>query len=137
MKKITLIFLSFILSLSNVYSQNGHKSPFRNFSAGRKLLMRIDTSVRNVHYDNKFPNQPNVSFNYLPDVNIFNIDIYFSETDRIENYRYSILEDEKPILVNQSFNRAQLKDVKMPEPYKYTSLGIFQIKGKDYYHSLI
>ncbi|SFG31823.1 hypothetical protein SAMN05421739_102140 [Pontibacter chinhatensis] len=93
--------------------------------------MCVDSSAKNVFYNEIFPNQPRTSFNYLPEVNNVSIQIYFRKTDSVQHYRYTILEDDKPLVVNQSIDQAQLKDVDRPdEVFRSTTLGIFPIKGK-------
>ncbi|SIQ60879.1 sensor histidine kinase [Pontibacter lucknowensis] len=130
MKKITFILLSFITALSTVNAQKGIDFS-RTYAAGGKLLMSVDSSAKNVYYANVFPNQPRTSFNYLPDVNNVSIQIYFKETDSVQHYRYTILEDDKPIVVNKSIDQARLADVDRPdEVFRSTSLGVFPIKGK-------
>ncbi len=93
--------------------------------------MSVDSLAKNVYYNNVFPNQPRTSFNYLPEVNNVSIQIYFRETDSVQHYRYTILEDDKPLVVNQSIDQEQLKDVDRPdEVFRSATLGIFPIKGK-------
>ena len=130
MKKIIFILLCFITALSTVNAQKGINFS-RTSPAGGKLLMSVDSSAKNVYYSNVFPNQPRTSFNYLPDVYNVSIQIYFRETDSVQHYRYTILEDDKPLVVNKPIDQAQLKDVDRPdEAFKSTSLGVFPIKGK-------
>src|SRR5690606_9844829 len=89
-------------------------------------------SAQRVHYANKFPNQPSMSFNYLPEVNDVSIQIHFRPQENVEDYRYTILVDDKPIAVNRSIDVIQLKerDQGGEEVLRYTSLGIFPIQGK-------
>lgn len=131
MKKISFTILSFIMTLSTVNAQNGidfHHS----YAAGGRLLMFVDSAAKNVYYDNVFPNQPQTSFNYLPEVNNVSVQIYFKKTDRVQDYRYTILEDNKPITVNMSIDTAQLKDVDRgnEEILRSLTLGTFPIKDK-------
>ncbi|MEJ6980011.1 histidine kinase [Pedobacter sp. P351] len=132
MKKIIFTFLSFIIALSTVNAQKGINFSSTTYPAGGKLLMRVDSAAKNVYYDNVFPNQPNTSFNYLPDANYVSIQIYFRKNIRVQHYRYTIFEDNKPIVVNKSINMAQLKDAHAgdEEVFSSTTLGIFPIKGK-------
>lgn len=129
MRKIIFIFLGFLTALSTVKAQNGINFS-RTYPAGGKLLMCVDSSAKNVLYSNMFPNLPQTSFNYLPDVKNVSIQIYFRKTDSIEDYRYTILVDNKPITVNKSINKEQLTDVEMPEVFRSATLGIFSIQGK-------
>ena len=130
MKKTIFTFLSFIISLATVSAQNGIDFK-KSYSAGGKLLMCVDSLAKNVYYANVFPNQPNTSFNYLPEVNNLSIDIYFRKNINTPSFRYTILMDDKPVVVNQAINEAKLKEVDMPdEVFRSTSLGIFSIKGK-------
>jgi len=132
MKKIIIIFLSFIISLSVANAQKGINFS-RKYAAGGKLLMSVDSSAKNVFYNNVFPNQPNTSFNYLPDVSNVSIEINFRKNINIALYRYTILVDDKPIAVNQPIDRAQLKDTNAggdEELFSSTTLGTFPIKGK-------
>lgn len=93
--------------------------------------MSVDSLAKNVYYNFVFPNQPRTSFNYLPDVSNVSIQIYFRETDSVQHYRYTILEDDKPLVVNMPINEAELKDVDRPdEVFRSTTLGVFPIKGK-------
>lgn len=130
MKKIIFAFLSFIVALPSVNAQKGINF-FHTYAAGGKLLMCVDSSAKNVYYNNNFPNQPNTSFNYLPEVNNVSIQIYFRKKDSVQHYRYTILADNKPIALNKPINEEQLKEVDRPdEIFRSTTLGIFPIKGK-------
>jgi two-component system LytT family sensor kinase len=131
MKKILLIFLSVFIALPTVRAQKGINFS-RYYAAGGKLLMCVDSSAKNVFYANVFPNQPRTSFSYLPDVNNVSISINFRKNIKTQDYRYTILADNKPIVVNKPINQAQLKDVDRgdEEVFSSTTLGIFPIKGK-------
>ncbi|WP_316820275.1 sensor histidine kinase [Pedobacter gandavensis] len=131
MKRIIFTLLSFIITLTTVNAQKGINFS-RSYAAGGKLLMCVDSSAKNVFYGNVFPNQPRTSFNYLPEVNNVSIQIYFRKDINIAHYRYTILENNKPIVVNKPINLAQLKDVDRgdEEVFRSTTLGIFPIKGK-------
>lgn len=130
MKKIAFTALTFLLTLSTVNAQKGINYS-RTYSAGGKLLMAVDSSAKNIYYANVYPNQPHTSFNYLPEVNNVSIQIYFRKNINIAHFRYTILVDSTPIVVNASINKAQLKDVDMPdEVFSSTGLGVFPVKGK-------
>lgn len=135
MKKIIFIFLSFIITLSTVNAQK-EINFYHNYAAGGRLLMNVDSTAKNVYYANIFPNQPNTYFSYLPEVNNVNVLIYFRQTDSVQHYRYTILEDNRPIVVNKSINPEQLKDVvRKNDEWKdeilhSTTLGVFPIRGK-------
>ncbi|WP_220273439.1 hypothetical protein [Pontibacter diazotrophicus] len=131
MKKIIFILLSFIVAVSTVNAQKGIDFS-RTYAAGGKLLMSVDSAAKNVYYNTIFPNQPRTSFNYLPEVNNISIQIYFRKNDSVQHYRYTILVDDKPLVVNKPINKAQLKDVDIDphEAFSSTTLGIFPIKGK-------
>jgi hypothetical protein len=130
MKKIFFTWLVLSTALSTIYAQKGINFS-RTYSAGRKLMMCIDSSAKKVYYDNKFPNQPQTSFSYLPEVKNLSIQIYFDRKENVQQYRYTILEDNKPIVVNKTIDPAQLTDVEIPDPLRFTSLGIFPVKGKN------
>jgi len=130
MKKTIFIFLSFIISLSTVAAQKGIDFS-KKYAAGGKLMMSVDSTAKNVYYSIIPPNQPNTYFNYLPEVNNVSIEIYFRKNINVQNYRYTILVDDKPIALNKSFDKAKLKDVDMPDGvFSSTTLGTFAIKGK-------
>jgi len=135
MKKIIFAFLSFIITLSTVNAQKGINFP-HGYAAGEKLLMSVDSAAKNVYYAIKFPNQPNTSFNYLPEVDHVSIQIYFRKKDSVKHYRYTILADDEPIVVNKPINKEQLKDVIRKdhewkdEVLDSTTLGVFPIKDK-------
>ncbi|ADY53080.1 signal transduction histidine kinase, LytS [Pseudopedobacter saltans DSM 12145] len=132
MKKITFIFLYLIIWLPTINAQKGINFS-RYYAAGGKLLMCVDSAAKNVYYHNIFPNQPNTTFNYLPDANNASIQINFRRNINVPNFRYTILVDDKPILVNQSINQAKLKDTHAggdEEIFRSTSLGTFPIKNK-------
>lgn len=132
MKKITLIFLSFFIALSTVNAQKGINFSL-SYPAGGRLLMYVDSLAKKVYYSNVFPNQPHTSFNYLPEVNNVSISINFRKNINIQHYRYTILVDNKPIVVNKSIDIAKLKDTHAggdEEVFSSTKLGIFPIKGK-------
>lgn len=132
MKKIIFILLNSIIAFSNVKAQKGiNTSKF--YPGGGKLLMAVDSLAKNVYYWNIFPNQPNTSFNYLPEVNNITIQINFRRNINIQHYRYTILVDDKPIAVNKSINKAKLIDTHAggdEELFSTTTLGTFPQKGK-------
>ncbi len=135
MIKLIYTILSFIVALSTVYAQKGIN--FNHFYlAGGRLNMNIDSAAKNVYYATLFPNQPNTYFNFLPDVENVSVQNYFRQQDRVENYRYTILVDDKPLVVNQSIKQEQLKDViRKDNDFKdellaSANLGTFQIKDK-------
>ncbi|SMC98362.1 sensor histidine kinase [Pedobacter nyackensis] len=131
MKKIILTFLSFFIALSTVNAQKGINFS-RNYAAGGKMLMCVDSSAKNVFYASVFPNQPHTAFSFLPEVHNVSIQIYFRKTDSPQHYRYTILENNKPIAVNKSIDIAQLKDANAgdEELFRSTTFGIFPIKDK-------
>lgn len=132
MKKLTLTFLSFIFAISTTYSQKGIDFN-KKYPGGGKLLMSVDSSAKNIFYSIVFPNQPNATFNYLPEVNNINFQINFRKTNNIENYRYTILIGDNPIAVNKSINKTQLNETHAggdEEVFNSLTLGNFPIKGK-------
>lgn len=132
MKKIIFTFLVFTIALSTTVNAQKGINYLRNYAAGGKLLMNVDSSARNVFYANMFPNQPHTYFSYLPEVNKVSIQINFRKNINIQHYRYTILEDKKPLALNKSINIAELKDVDRgdEELFRSTTLGTFPIKGK-------
>ncbi|GGE55817.1 histidine kinase [Pedobacter psychrotolerans] len=130
MKKIFITFFSFIFVVSTVFAQKIINFS-QIYSGGRKLGFCVDSSAKNIYYDNKFPNQPNTSFTYLPEVNNISIQAYFDRKDDVRQYRYTILVDNKPIVVNKSINKKQLTDIETPDLMSFTKLGVFAIKGKN------
>lgn len=135
MKKIILTVLSFLIILSVVHAQKG--IDFRHlYSAGVGLHMFIDSTAKNVYYSMIFPNQPNTAFNYLPEVDSVAIRINFRKKDSIQNYRYTILADDKPIVVNKPIHKAELNNIAWKdddfkdEVLRTKKLGTFPIKGK-------
>lgn len=132
MKNIIFIFLFLIIAVSSVNAQKGINYS-GGYAGGGKLLMFVDSLAKNVYYAIVFPNQPNTSLNYLPNVNNVSVQINFRKSNRIEDYRYTILEDEKPIAVNKSINKAKLTDTHAggdEELFRSTTLGVFAVKGK-------
>lgn len=132
MKKILFTLLCFFIALSTVQAQKGINFS-RTYPAGGRLLMHVDSAAKNIYYANIFPNQPNTSFSYLPEVNQVNIQINFRKKVHIQNYRYTILIDNKPTIVNQSINEAQLEDTHAggdEEIFRSATLGTFPVKGK-------
>lgn len=132
MKKIIFIILGLILSVSSIKAQKGINYN-HSYSAGGKLLMQLDSGAKNVYYNNIFPNQPNTSFNYLPEVNNLSIQINFRKNINITHYRYTILVDDRPLVVNQSIDKAKLKTTNASgdeELFSSTTLGTFPIKNK-------
>jgi len=132
MKKIifTLIYLTIVVSTVHAQKDNDFS---RTYPGGGKLLMRVDGAAHNVFYSYIFPNLPQTSFNYLPEVNNVSIQINFRKNIKIQNYRYTILVDDKPIVLNKSIDIAQLKDTNAggdEELFSSTTLGTFPIKGK-------
>jgi len=132
MKKIIFILFNLIIVVSNVKAQKGINFS-GSYPGGGKLLMYVDSSAKNVYYANVFPNQPNTSFNYLPDVNNVSIQINFRKTINIGDYRYTIIVDDKPVAVNKSINKAKLIDTHAggdEELFSTTTLGTFPVNGK-------
>ncbi|MEJ5993619.1 histidine kinase [Pedobacter sp. Du54] len=131
MKRIIFTFLILFTALFNVNAQKGIDFS-RTYPGGGKLLMRVDSAAKNVFYWHIFPNLPQTSFNYLPEVNNVSIQINFRKNINITNYRYTILIDNKPVVLNKSIDLAQLKDVDRGEGdvFRSTTLGTFPIKGK-------
>jgi len=132
MKKIIFILFNLIIVVSNVKAQKGINFS-GSYPGGGKLLMYVDSSAKNVYYANVFPNQPNTSFNYLPDVNNVSIQINFRKTINIGDYRYTIIVDDKPVAVNKSINKAKLIDTHAggdEELFSTITLGTFPVNGK-------
>ncbi|WP_433896564.1 sensor histidine kinase [Sphingobacterium mizutaii] len=135
MKRLIFTLLSFIITLSNVHAQRGINH-YVSYAAGGRLTMHVDSGANNVYAGNIFPNQPNTSFNYLPDVNQVSVQMYFQKEDKPENFRYTILLDDKPMVLNKPINKEDLKDVIRKdldwnnELLDSIALGIFSIKGK-------
>jgi len=131
MKKILFTLLSFILVVSTVNAQKGIDFS-RTYAAGNKMLMNVDSSAKNVFYGYLFQNQPNTVFSFLPEVQDVAVQIYFRPTDNPSNYRYTILEDDKPIVVNKPIDTVQLKDVDTGQGLMFRSMsyGSFPINNK-------
>jgi len=131
MKKIILAFLHFVIMLSAANAQNGINF-YHSYAAGGRLAMFVDSGARNVYYENMFPNQPQTSFNYLQGINNIGVQIYFRKTERVQDYRYTILADNKPIAVNKLIDTARLKNVDRGEGgiRRSDTLGTFSIKNK-------
>ena len=130
MKKIFITIFSLIFTLSTAYAQKGVDFS-KVYSGGRKLGFCIDSSAKSVYYDNKFPNQPNTSFNYLPAVTNISLEAYFERTEDVRQYRYTIIEDNKPIVVNKSIDKKKVIDIETPDLMSLARLGVFPIKGKN------
>ena len=131
MKKIFLLFFSLTIAFSCSYAQKGIDFK-KSFATGSKMLMNLDSGVKNVFYAQVFPNQPNTSFNFLPEVNQLSIQIYFRKADSVQNYRYTILENNKPIIVNKLIDVNNLMDVDRDEGeiLRSISFGTFSVKNK-------
>jgi hypothetical protein len=131
MKKLIFILLFFFVLLPSVNAQKGINFHY-SYSAGRKILMNVDSAAKNILYANVFPNQPHTFFNFLREVNQVNIQIYFRKTDSVQNYRYTILADNKPIVVNKTIDEARLKDdhAGTEETLRSLTFGTFAIKDK-------
>ncbi|MGH2623719.1 MAG: sensor histidine kinase, partial [Sphingobacterium sp.] len=131
MKQILILLFSLLLAVTTINAQKGIDFSHR-IGAGEHVIMSVDSSAKNVHYSNKFLNQPNYSFNFLPEVQQVNIQSYFKKTDSIQNFRYTVLVDNKPIAVNQSYDLSQLKDGSSgdEEIYSTFSYGDLPIHNK-------
>ena len=135
MERLIFTLLSFMITVSNVHAQRGINH-YVSYAAGGRLTMHVDSGANNVYAGNIFPNQPNTSFNYLPDVNQVSVQMYFQKEDKPENFRYTILLDDKPMVLNKPINKEDLKDVIRKdldwnnELLDSIALGIFSIKGK-------
>ncbi|MEJ2882222.1 sensor histidine kinase [Pedobacter sp. GR22-6] len=131
MKKILFTFLSFVIALSTVHAQKGINN-FSSYAAGGKMLMSVDSSAKNVFYANVFQNQPHTAFNFLPEVHNVSVAIYFRKKDNPRQYRYTILEDNKPLVVNKPIDLAKLKSVDRDEGeiLRTMDFGTYPIKNK-------
>lgn len=135
MSKIFFSFLSFLFTLTIVNAQKGINYHI-SFAAGGRLTMHVDSQASNVFYYNIFPNQPNTSFNYLPEVNNVSLQMYFHNSENPQNFRYSILIDDKPILLNKPVHKEELREViRKDDNWKdelidSLGLGVFPIKDK-------
>ncbi|WP_256005087.1 sensor histidine kinase [Pedobacter deserti] len=131
MKKLLLTLLGCIVLLTIAQAQRGIDYK-RNYAAGGKMLMSVDSAAKNVFYANAFPNQPHISFNFLPEVHNVSIRIFFRKHIKAENYRYTILADDQPIVLNKPIETSQLKDAHAgdEEIFNAVSFGIFPIKNK-------
>ena len=132
MKKTLFILLSFIIVLSTANAQKGIN--FNHiYGAGGKLQMFIDSAAKHVCYSMVHPNLPNTFFNYIPNVNNVSIRINFRKNINVSSFRYTIVIDEKPVLVNQPINERKLEDTNAggdEEVFNSTSLGTFPVKGR-------
>lgn len=135
MKRLIFTILSFIITVSTVYAQKGINK-YVSYGAGGRLTMHVDSGAHHVYSGIIFPNQPNTSFNYLPEVNQVSVQMYFQKMDKPENFRYTILDDDKPMALNKPINRKDLKEVIRKdmnwndELLDSTKLGFFTLKDK-------
>jgi len=132
MKKIIFIFLNFLISASSLYAQKSINFQ-KSYGVGGKLLMYVDSGAKNVYYGIGSSNQPNTSFNYLPEVNNASFQINFNKNINVGHHRYTILVDNKPIILNKSIDMTHLKDTHAggdEEIFRSTTFGTFPIKGK-------
>ena len=138
MKRIIFTTLILISILSTANSQNTIN--FKQiYPGGRGIQMFVDSNAKNVYYGLKFPNQPNTSFNFLPDVNNISFQFNFKKNSSIELYRYTLLVDDKPIEVNKNFNKDKIFPTEQPDDNPYgndteevnsINIGNYFIKGK-------
>ena len=135
MKRLLFTIFSFIITVSTVYAQKGINE-YVSYGAGGRLTMHVDSGAQHVYSGIIFPNQPNTSFYYLPKVNQVSVQMYFQKIDKPENFRYTVLVDDKPIALNKPINNEDLKEVIRKdmnwndELLDSTKLGIFTIKDK-------
>lgn len=130
MKRSLLTILSLLTMLIAVNAQRGINYN-HSYAGGGRLLMRVDSGAKNVYYALMFPNQPKTALNYLPEVDSINVQIYFKLDEPVESYRYSVLVDNKPILVNKSIEKGELKTVNRPDEVLLAkTLGDFPVKDK-------
>lgn len=130
MKQLILSFLCSLCMLAAAMAQKGINYHL-SIPGGGRLLMNVDSAAKNIYYNFVFPNQPNTSFNYLPEVDSLSIQILFKQEENVQAYRYSILDDNKPIVVNKAIQKSELQTVHWPdEILNSISLGKFPIKGK-------
>lgn len=131
MKKIFLLFIILTIAAFTGYAQKGINFN-QKYAAGGRMTMSLDSNAKNVFYAQVFPNQPNTSFNFLPEVNQVSIQLYFRKKDSVKNFRYSILENNKLIVVNKLIDTNQLKaiDIGEDEILRTIGFGIFPVKDK-------
>ena len=132
MKKIIFISVISIIALLNVNAQKGINFN-RKYGAGGMMLMSVDSLAKNVFYGRGYPNLPHTSFNFLPEVNNVSIQINFRNHTDIQHYRYTILADNNPIVLNKSIDPAQLEQTHAEgdeQLFYSTTFGTFPIKDK-------
>lgn len=128
MKKIIFLFLNFILVLNTVHAQTS--IDFNHiYQSGNNQWMNVDSSAKEVYFNNKVNGEFNTSFNYMPGVNNLNIELRIKEKKNIQKYRYTILQDEKPIVVNKQFDNI-LDYTNEQFTGSIVNLGVFPMKGK-------
>ncbi|RZK54072.1 MAG: sensor histidine kinase [Pedobacter sp.] len=131
MKKIIFTLLCLTLVLSTVSAQKG--IDFRRpYPGGGMMHMYVDSAAKNIFYSYIYPNQPFTSFNFLPEVHKISVKLYFTKTDSVQNYRYTILENDRPIVINSSINEAQVEvaDIGEENVNRSMTFGAFPIKDK-------
>ncbi len=131
MKKI-FTFLIILLASSTVNAQKGINFN-RKIGAGGMMLMSVDSLAKNVFYGRGFTNLPHTTFNFLPDVHNVSIQINFRDNANPQNYRYTVLVDNNPLVLNKSIDPAQLEETHAEgdeQLFKSTTFGTFPIKNK-------
>ncbi|WP_113651197.1 sensor histidine kinase [Pedobacter namyangjuensis] len=131
MKKIIFTLLCLTLVLSTVSAQKG--IDFRRpYPGGGMMHMFVDSAAKNIFYSYIYPNQPFTSFNFLPEVHNISVKFYFTKTDSVQNYRYTILENDRPIVINSSINEVQIEvaDIGEENVDRSITFGTFPIKDK-------
>ena len=127
-----------MLAIITVYSQKGIDFN-HHYPGGKNLHMFVDSAAKNVYYALQFPNQPNTTFSFLPDVDNISFQFSFKKTTNIAPYRYTILVDDKPIEVNKTFNTAKIIITEHPKDTPYgndleevnsINIGNYPVKGK-------
>lgn len=128
MKKIIFLFLNFILALNTVHAQTGIDFD-HIYESGNNQWMNVNSGAKEIYFNNKVHGEFNTSFNYIPGVNKLSIELRIKEKKNAQKYRYTILQDEKPIVVNKQFG--DIIDYTNGQfSGSIVTLGVFPIKGK-------
>jgi sensor histidine kinase YesM len=132
MKKTIILISIHLLILRPTISVLAQTIDFRNnYTGGDWVSFYVDAPNRDVYNGNKFPNQPHTTFNYIPTAKKIALVSYLLKTDTLSLYRYSIIVNNEPKKVNQSFVGRPIKEKMLDEKFNNVDLGVYDIANKN------
>lgn len=131
MKKIILLVSVCLAVLYQASPLSAQTINYKDvFIGGYYVDFYVDAPQKEVYYGNTFPNQPNTTFNYIPGSKKIALVSYFLKTDTLSLYRFTVIVDDIPLKINQSFEGMPVTKRMFYEKFNNVDLGIYNIANK-------